>query len=76
MSAAVEEAITWAEEHQHKVREIVEQATQLATRILNRDGVDCYFLQVLQGVANLSATLTTLPNDARDPEWNKYDSKP
>lgn len=76
MSAAVEEAVSWAEGHPLKLREIVKEATQFATGMLNRDAVDCYLLQVLRGVADLDPGLLKLPNDVRDPEWNSYDHKP
>lgn len=73
LGAAVHEALGWAEGHPSKVREIVRQFSQFATRYLNRDGVDCYFLRVLRGVAALGEGPIQLPADVRSPHWNAHD---
>ena len=73
LGAAVGEALSWAEGHPSEVREIVKRATHFATHFLNRDAVDCYFMQVLHEVAGLGRGPPQLPADVRNPHWNAYD---
>lgn len=75
LGAAVGEALSWAEEHSSKVREIVQRATHFATHHLNKDAVDCYLMQVLLGVAGLRQGPLQLPDNVRTPNWNAYDEK-